>query len=306
MPAGSFNLRLMVHTLALSGLILLANFCFILALLIKPFSEDKSWSVACWTADWFWSYMQNHWETTLHANEALTITGDEIPKGESAVVISNHLGYADYYLVQALATRAEMLGRCRYFVKKQVVWQLPIFGFSFWAIGMILVSRNWTSDEGLIDQAFSRVKQNKHKTWIVLYPEGTRRTTEKVLQSQAFARSQGKKELERVLFPRTKGFAATIMGLRDSHISHIYDLTFLYTSEQGQHRERVPSLAEQLSSSNLARDGYHFHINVRRIPISDLPEDEAGLKRWCEEAWERKDELLKDILSISTLNKTIK
>lgn len=32
--------------------------------------------------------MQNHWEHTLHAADGLSITGDEIPMGESAFVIS--------------------------------------------------------------------------------------------------------------------------------------------------------------------------------------------------------------------------
>ena len=25
-----------------------------------------------------------------------------------------------------------MLGSCRYFVKKELVWKIPIFGWSFW------------------------------------------------------------------------------------------------------------------------------------------------------------------------------
>jgi len=32
--------------------------------------------------------MQRHWERTLHAEECLTISGDNVPVGESAVVIS--------------------------------------------------------------------------------------------------------------------------------------------------------------------------------------------------------------------------
>ena len=64
---------------------------------------------------------------------------------------------------------------------------------------MILVSRNWTEDAALIEyawrihfaplpklidirEAFSRIKKNRHDAWIVLYPEGTRRTPNKLLQ----------------------------------------------------------------------------------------------------------------------------
>ena len=147
--------------------------------------------------------------------------------------------FAEWYLVQTLAVRAGMLGRCRYFAKKEIVYTIPIFGFAFWALGMILVSRNWTQDHARIEyvpcpsypsyvdfshrysgsrltgsrEAFSRVKRNKHATWIVLYPEGTRRTPQKILAAQAYARQHGKTELQRVLLPRTKGFVATVQGM---------------------------------------------------------------------------------------------
>ncbi|KAK1922756.1 hypothetical protein DB88DRAFT_496182 [Papiliotrema laurentii] len=289
------NLRLISHTLALVVLISLANLGLLLALLVKPFKEAWSWSIACGTAEWFWSYMQHHWETSLNAAAALQITGDAIPAHEPALVISNHLSYGDYYLVQALAIRAGMLGKCRYFAKKQLVWQVPVFGWSFWAVGMILVSRAWTSDARLIKEAFARVNKNKHDVWIVLYPEGTRRTPKKLLEAQAFERRAGKKELDRVLFPRPKGFQATVKGIRHSHIKYIYDLTFQYTSP-GRDHERVPSLAEQLSCADLAAAGYGFRVHVERISIADLPQDDEALRHWLEERWERKNELLADML----------
>lgn len=47
----------------------------------------------------------------------VTISGDDIPYEENALVISNHLSYSDFYLIHALASRRGMLGRCRYFSK---------------------------------------------------------------------------------------------------------------------------------------------------------------------------------------------
>jgi len=43
-------------------------------------------------SEWFWSYMQYHWEETLNAKSALSISGDDIPNGESAVVVSVRIG----------------------------------------------------------------------------------------------------------------------------------------------------------------------------------------------------------------------
>jgi hypothetical protein len=40
------------------------------------------------TSETFWNYMQRHWENTIHAADCLTITGDNLPYGESAFVIS--------------------------------------------------------------------------------------------------------------------------------------------------------------------------------------------------------------------------
>ncbi|WWD21293.1 hypothetical protein CI109_105777 [Kwoniella shandongensis] len=293
-PAFNSYILLVRHTLALIVLIVLADISLLLALGVKLVSELDSWNLACWTGEWFWGYMQRHWERRLNALDAIQVTGDEIPQDESALVICNHIGYSDYYLVQHLASRAKMLGKSRYFVKKEIV-RIPLFGWAFWAMGMILVSRDWTSDERLIEKAFAQVKENKHDCWIVLYPEGTRRTPNKILRSKAYAKANGKQELDHVLFPRTKGFVRTVRALRDSHIRYLYDLTFLYTSPNPDPYQ-VPSLAEQLSCEELARAGYKFRIHVRRIPLADLPEGKEELQHWCEQAWAEKDKVLSSMM----------
>ncbi|WVQ63890.1 uncharacterized protein L199_002046 [Kwoniella botswanensis] len=294
--------RLVIHTINLIFLVSLANIYLLFALLVKPFSEDKSWELVCWTGNWFWTYMQNHWENTLNAKGAVEVSGDEIPERESAFIITNHLGYSDYYLFHYLSSRAKMMGNSRYFVKKEIL-RIPFFGLAFWSMGMILVSRNWTNDQRLIEQAFKRVKENHHPCWIVLCPEGTRRTDSKILRSQAFARQKGKDELQHVLFPRTKGFVSTVQALRTSHITYIYDLTLLYQSPgNGNNKWKVPSLADQLNCKDLTRKGYRYKIRVKRIAISELPQDQESLKRWCEDRWKEKDDLLDRWMNDSKLN----
>lgn len=43
-------LRILRHVLALVLLMLLADVCLLVSLLVKPFSEPEAWSLACWTA----------------------------------------------------------------------------------------------------------------------------------------------------------------------------------------------------------------------------------------------------------------
>lgn len=64
----------------------------------------------------------------------ITISGDILPPGESAIVVSNHVEWSDFYLIQALALRAGMLGRCRWFAKQQLRW-IPFLGWGLWAMG---------------------------------------------------------------------------------------------------------------------------------------------------------------------------
>lgn len=54
---------------------------------LTVYRKAVAWISSC-CREWFWGYMQRHWEDDLHAGAALTFSGDEIPAGESAVVIS--------------------------------------------------------------------------------------------------------------------------------------------------------------------------------------------------------------------------
>lgn len=90
----------------------------------------------------------------------ITLSGMRLPPNESAVVVANHLSWADFYLIQELAIRAGMLGRCRYFAKQQLKW-VPFLGWGLWAMGMPLVSRNWIRDRREIERVFSGVVQRQ-------------------------------------------------------------------------------------------------------------------------------------------------
>lgn len=89
----------------------------------------------------------------------ITASGVSLPRGESAIVISNHVSWSDFYLIQHLAIKSGMLGRCRWFAKQQLKW-VPFLGWGLWAMGMPLVSREWTKDKKEMDRIFQGVKEN--------------------------------------------------------------------------------------------------------------------------------------------------
>lgn len=93
----------------------------------------------------------------------ITSSGDNLPQGESAIVISNHVSWTDFYMIQALALKAGMLSRCRWFAKIELR-RVPLLGWGIWAMGMPMVSRNWLKDKKELDGVFKGITENKWPT----------------------------------------------------------------------------------------------------------------------------------------------
>lgn len=110
-----------------------------LLLLLRPLSPLLAYRLASPIAWSCWAWIQLIF---VKVNKAkVVISGDKIPEGESAVVIANHVGWSDFYMIQALALKAKMLGYCRYFAKAQLK-KVPLLGWGLMAMGMPLVTRN--------------------------------------------------------------------------------------------------------------------------------------------------------------------
>lgn len=109
--------------------------------------------------NWYW--IQCIFEVFNGAK--ITMSGDVLPEGESAVVIANHVSWTDFYMIQALAIRSGMLGRCRWFAKIELRW-VPLLGWGIWAMGMPMVSRKWTKDKKELDRVFAGITVRKWPT----------------------------------------------------------------------------------------------------------------------------------------------
>lgn len=109
--------------------------------------------------NWYW--IQCIFEVFNGAK--MTMSGDVLPEGESAIVIANHVSWTDFYMIQALAIRSGMLGRCRWFAKIELRW-VPLLGWGIWAMGMPMVSRKWTKDKKELDRVFAGITVRKWPT----------------------------------------------------------------------------------------------------------------------------------------------
>ncbi|KAK2071241.1 hypothetical protein P8C59_005681 [Phyllachora maydis] len=270
--------------------LLLADILLSLLLPLKPLVPDLVHAASSRIAFTVWRWIQALFERANGAHVA--VSGDALPRRETAVVVANHVAWADFYLVQALAVRAGMLGHCRWFAKRELRL-VPFLGWGLWAMGMPMVSRRWARDQAELDRVFRGIVRRRWPVWLIAFSEATRYTPAKAAASARWCAAAGRPQPRHLLYPRTKGFVATVRQLRRApHVRAVYDLAIAYQCRGGSGGGwlAAPTMWETLSVPDLS--AWRFHVHVRRFPIEDLPEDEEGLARWLEARWVEKGEWL--------------
>eukprot|EP00249_Psilotum_nudum_P021764 c28235_g1_i1 orf=249-1703(-) len=208
--------------------------------------------------------------------------GDNVPNGERVLVLCNHRTEVDWMYLWNVALRKNSLGYVK-FVLKSSVRNVPVFGWAFHILEFLLIDRKWQVDEEIFQSQLSTFKDPQDPLWLILFPEGTDFTEQKCLQSQSFAEEHGLPKLKYLLLPRTKGFYACLMHLRES-LDAVYDITVGY-------KYRNPLFMDNA----FGIDPAEVHIHIRRIAVSDVPESEADASKWLMQEFCRKDELLANL-----------
>jgi lysocardiolipin and lysophospholipid acyltransferase len=99
--------------------------------------------------------------------------------------------------------------------------------------------------------------------------------------------------LRHTLYPRMKGFIATVSALRDSHVTHVYDVTLGYLHvPTGAINDQscIPSIYA-IHVDDLSAE-YKFHFHVRRYSLTELPATPEELEKWVRARWVEKDNLI--------------
>jgi hypothetical protein len=127
---------------------------------------------------------------------------------------------------------------------------------------------------------------------LISFSESTRFTPKKYEETKAWCKENDRPIPKHLLYPRTKGFVTTVQHLRKAeHMKAVYDMTIAYEHHHKFHS--APTIWESLSCGDLSGTrGYKFHVDVRRFPLDELPEDDAGLAKWLETRWMEKGEFL--------------
>ncbi|MBI5480094.1 MAG: acyltransferase [Deltaproteobacteria bacterium] len=247
-----------------------------LSLLVKPFSGRVFRAFNRWAANSWWGLCVIG-ARSMHGVR-VELSGDDVPMRENAIVVANHQQMPDITFMMDWARQKDRLGDMKWMVKDIIKW-VPGIGWGMAFLDCVFVKRDWAADRASIERTFSRLIRNDVPMWLLSFPEGTRVSPAKLAGSREYAATEGLAPPEHVLVPRTKGFVASVVGLR-RHARAVYDVTIAY--ERG-----VPTLWQYVKG--FARVA---HLHVRRFPTADLPEGDEELARWLLARFQEKDRLL--------------
>ncbi|XP_039048484.1 1-acyl-sn-glycerol-3-phosphate acyltransferase 2-like [Hibiscus syriacus] len=250
---------------------------------IRPMSKSKFrringaiaellWLELVWMMEW-WS----GFEVKLYTD----VKTFHLMGKEHAILMPNHISDSDTLLTWVLAQRVGCLRSALTIVKKETQF-LPVFGWTTWFYEFIFVNRNWAKDESKLRSSFEALKDFPMPFWMTIFVEGTRLTSDKLFEAQAFASSKGYPIPKHVLIPKTKGIVTAVQSLR-SFVPAIYDVTIAVPKNQ-------PYFPTLLTFFKMQPCKVKVHI--KRYPTKDLPESDQGIAQWCRNRFLAKDALL--------------
>jgi 1-acyl-sn-glycerol-3-phosphate acyltransferase len=263
------------------GTLLPFNVIQLSSLAVRPFSRRAFRAMNRWCADSWWGLCVVGAERFNGSH--VVFTGDNVPMRENALLVANHQEMPDITAMMKFCKTKDRLGDMKYFVKKQLKW-VPGMGWGMQFLDCVFIDRDWTADRERIQQTFSRLVDGKVPVHLVSFVEGTRLTLPKLAKAQEFAREKGLYVPRHLLVPRSKGFSASVEGLRQ-HVAAVYDITIGYEHAVPNLWQYITGLVERI------------HVHVRRFPIDELPETQEKLRQWLLDRWQEKDELLERFYS---------
>lgn len=153
------------------------------------------------------------------------------------------------------------------------------------AIQFIFISRNWSTDKKLLEEAISRFSETQFPVQLLLFPEGTDLSPSNKEKGRRYAEENDLQKYEYVLHPRTKGFCACVEALRKEYHEPLtlVNITVGYVGPMPQNERDI--------ASGVWPTEIHFLANQE--PLDALPCDEEGLVEWLKKCWDEKEKDLK-------------
>ncbi|KAF7996302.1 hypothetical protein HCN44_001934 [Aphidius gifuensis] len=218
---------------------------------------------------------------------------------EHGFVLMNHCYEVDWIIACMLLDRMKILGNFKLSAKNTLEY-FPVLGWLLKFGESIYLKRNWDIDKRIIGPKILQLTSYLDPMWLLFFAEGTRVLPKYLLESQKFSKEKGLPILKYHLTPRTKGFIEIIRYLRGKNVA-IYDIQIAFNPDD----QVEPTIINILRGKKL-----HAHCYIKRIPLSEVPDEEAAAV-WLYKKFQEKDKMADsfnntgDFFATSGIEKTL-
>ncbi|KAJ9440740.1 hypothetical protein DIPPA_53890 [Diplonema papillatum] len=208
---------------------------------------------------------------------------------KSVIALWNHVNSFDWLVGSYYVALTNQVGNLRSVAKQTLIF-LPGLGWIWYLMDFIFLKRSLKEDKTRLQQGVSLIKQaNQQKAWpgrhhyhLVLFPEGTRLTDSKLLESQKWQKEQGFSPMKHVMYPKAGGFIQLYEGF-GSDLDDVLDVTLVYPPGC------TGSIGDLFTGEN-----HEVAMLVRKLDPTALKKAAEGdhLKQLLVDVFQQKDDLI--------------
>ncbi|XP_017878184.1 lysocardiolipin acyltransferase 1-like isoform X2 [Ceratina calcarata] len=192
----------------------------------------------------------------------IVVSGDHILPDESAILVMNHRTRVDWNFLWAAMYQACLPSIAAHrlkFVLKDAIRHIPGPGWIMQMNGFLYITRRWEVDRDRLSRTLDYLVALGRRSQLLIFPEGTDLTKTSKEKSDKYAVQHVLPQYTFTLHPKTTGFS--------------------YLTEVDLIKGNLPS---------------EIHFHIKRIPSADVPTQDLTLRRWLEDKWFDKEQILNE------------
>lgn len=267
--------------------------CFALLKLLIPIAQvRKPLSKILVAIAEFWVSVNSGFHRLLHGEKILVTDFPKLSKQQWYLVVANHQTMVDIPLLQSLFNKKVPF--LKFFLKQQLIW-VPFLGLAWWALDFPFMKRYSRSqidkNPELKGKDMERTKKaceqfKQFPISVINFIEGTRFSTKKQRHQQSPYRH--------LLKPKAGG-VGFVMGSMGEQIKHMLLVSISY---QGK---KTPKVWDYLCGRFQPVKIACHQINLPEELLNQNYQTDMVFRQklfsWCEQIWQRQDEILDKLKS---------
>ena len=194
------------------------------------------------------------------------------------VILCNHISSIDFLiLITCLKNfNIEMYN----FVLKDEIIYIPSIGFIMYTGTDIKLHRDWNKDKTSIELQLNKLLNNNKKQVIIIFPEGTRFTEDKLKLSQEYAKNNNTSVFNNLLVPKSKGLWGIVNYLKSKNkLGRIWDVSIV-----------IPGfIKKQIHTISLFKNVDTINIDWKEVSLTENYKDPLIFTNWLYDIWKNKD-----------------